>query len=54
MKTIEELQAELDQLTAPKELAIRDQNYERAAAIRDQQTELRNRIEELQRDTKRE
>lgn len=43
MKTIEELQAELDQLTAPKELAIRDQ-----------QTELRNRIEELQRDTKRE
>lgn len=54
MKTIEELQAELDQLTPPKEQAIREQNYERAADIRDQQTELRNRIEELLGNKKRE
>lgn len=54
MKTIEELQAELELLTAPKEQAIREQNYERAADIRDQQTELRNRIEELKKTKNRE
>jgi ATP-dependent Clp protease ATP-binding subunit ClpC len=39
-----ELKEQLDRVTAEKEEAVRDQNFERAAALRDRERELQNEI----------
>jgi ATP-dependent Clp protease ATP-binding subunit ClpC len=45
---INELKAELEQATADKEQAVRDQNFERAAALRDTERDLQGRIRSAQ------
>ena len=43
-----ELKAQLDRVTADKEEAVRDQNFERAAALRDRERELQLQIRSVQ------
>jgi ATP-dependent Clp protease ATP-binding subunit ClpC len=43
-----ELKAELDRVNHDKETAVRDQNFERAAALRDSERDLQNRIRQKQ------
>jgi ATP-dependent Clp protease ATP-binding subunit ClpC len=47
---IRELEEELRQLMEEEEAAAREQDYERAAALRDKQDELRQRLAELRRE----
>ncbi len=42
------LKAELDQVNIEKENAVRDQNFEQAAALRDSERDLQHRIREVQ------
>jgi ATP-dependent Clp protease ATP-binding subunit ClpC len=43
-----ELKTQLEQVTAEKEEAVRDQNFEKAAALRDRERELQLQIREVQ------
>ncbi len=52
MKTIEELKSALEKLSLPKEQAIREENYVLAAEIRDQQKDIIDQIESLEKNKK--
>jgi ATP-dependent Clp protease ATP-binding subunit ClpC len=41
---VAELKAALEQVNLQKEESVRDQNFERAAALRDQERDLQNQI----------
>jgi ATP-dependent Clp protease ATP-binding subunit ClpC len=43
-----ELKAELDRVNQEKDFAVRDQNFERAASLRDSERDLQNRIRQRQ------
>jgi len=51
---VAELKADLEKVNLQKEDAVRDQNFERAAALRDQERELQNQIRLKQEDWERE
>jgi ATP-dependent Clp protease ATP-binding subunit ClpC len=51
---VAELKQQLDQVNVLKEEAVRDQNFERAAALRDQERELQNQIRLKQEEWERE
>ncbi|MGH7516805.1 MAG: ATP-dependent Clp protease ATP-binding subunit [Gemmatimonadales bacterium] len=51
---VAELKQQLDQVNVLKEESVRDQNFERAAALRDQERELQNQIRLKQEDWERE
>ncbi|MCL4866178.1 MAG: ATP-dependent Clp protease ATP-binding subunit, partial [Gemmatimonadales bacterium] len=51
---IGELKADLDRVNTDKENAVRDQNFERAASLRDSERELQGRIRQTQEDWERE
>jgi ATP-dependent Clp protease ATP-binding subunit ClpC len=51
---VTELRARLDSLLNEKEEAVNNQNYERAAAIRDEEQKLRTKIERIKADWERE
>ncbi len=45
--SIKELEAEIEEIVADKEAAIKDQDFENAAALRDQEKNKRNEMEEI-------
>ncbi|MQA09805.1 MAG: AAA domain-containing protein [Pseudonocardiaceae bacterium] len=47
---VRELESQLDQLCRDKDQAVADEQYERASALRDEITELRDRIENARKD----
>ena len=49
-----ELKGQLEQVTAEKEEAVRDQNFEKAAALRDRERELQQQIRAVQEEWERE
>src|SRR5690606_15293525 len=49
-----ELKGQLEQVTTEKEEAVRDQNFEKAAALRDRERELQQQIRQVQEDWERE
>ncbi len=49
-----ELKGQLEQVTAEKEEAVRDQNFEKAAALRDRERELQQQIRTVQEEWERE
>ncbi|MDQ3097923.1 MAG: AAA family ATPase, partial [Chloroflexota bacterium] len=49
-----ELKTQLEKVTADKEEAVRDQNFEKAAALRDRERELQQQIRQVQEDWEKE